>query len=316
MTRQVTAAACFPESFSARSGICTEDNSASHCRSASPGSQAPAKCRLDWPGGGYRSLVEVLVEAASSGGTDTSCRRWRAICGTRARRLIADIVRAMRQDVVMAIITGGIIEGWGAPEVALRSVMREVSQFRPPRGEDDHVIDIAVRLWDPRREPQFTGVRPGMAGRRQRRFIIWHSVPAGLDDAGSVAAWLAAALPETARLVREHLPRKSGVCPSEELAAEVECLREALLRPGHAGLEVHTRRQKRTVASRAAMYKYTALRGCSQVVTGTAHVSQRHEGHLITARRPADMRDRPVAEARCSCRTRKGILRGEGHGRH
>ena len=29
-------------------------------------------------------------------------------------------------------------------------------------------------------------------------------------------------------------------------------------------------RHERTVASKAAMYKYTALRGCSQFVTGTA----------------------------------------------
>lgn len=151
----------------------------------------------------------------------------------------------------MAIITGGISEGWGAPEKALRSVMREVSQFRRPRGENDYVIDIAFRLWDPRREPEFTGVRPGMVGRRQRRFIIWHSVPAGLDDAESVAAWLAAALPETARLVREHLPRKSRAYPVDELAAEVECLRDALLRPGHVGLEAHTRVMRVRPASQA-----------------------------------------------------------------
>jgi hypothetical protein len=136
----------------------------------------------------------------------------------------------MRKDLVMAITAGGIIEGWGAPADALQSVMREVAQFRRPRGEDDYVIDIAFRLWDPRREPQFTGVRPGMVGRKQRRFIIWHSVPAGLDDAGSVTAWLTAALPETARLIREHLPRRSKAYPSEELAAEVECLRDELLR--------------------------------------------------------------------------------------
>jgi hypothetical protein len=35
----------------------------------------------------------------------------------------------------MAIITGGIIEGWGAPKDALQSVIRQVAQFRPPQGE-------------------------------------------------------------------------------------------------------------------------------------------------------------------------------------
>src|SRR5213593_2853518 len=29
----------------------------------------------------HESLAEVLVEAASSGGAGTSCRRWRAVCG-------------------------------------------------------------------------------------------------------------------------------------------------------------------------------------------------------------------------------------------
>jgi hypothetical protein len=159
--------------------------------------------------------------------------------------------------MVMAISTGGIIEGWGAPADALRKVMREVAQFRRPRSEDDYVIDIAFRLWDPRREPQFTGVRPGMVGREQRRFIIWHSVPVGLNDVESVTAWLAAALPETARLIREHLPRRSKAYPSEELAAEVECLRDELLWPGHVGLDARARRQMRTFAPRAPMYEYT-----------------------------------------------------------
>jgi hypothetical protein len=129
------------------------------------------------------------------------------------------------------IITGGIIEGWGAPKDALLSVIREVGQFSPCKSEDDYAIDIAFRLWDPRKQPEFAGVRPGMAGRNQRRFIIWHSVPAGLDDTGSVRAWLVSVLPETARLVREHLPRKSRAYPCQELAVEVEQLREALLRP-------------------------------------------------------------------------------------
>jgi hypothetical protein len=33
----------------------------------------------------YGSLVEVLVEAASSGGTGTSCWSWRGICGMSGR---------------------------------------------------------------------------------------------------------------------------------------------------------------------------------------------------------------------------------------
>ena len=64
----------------------------------------------------------------------------------------------------MAISTGGIIEEWGAPKAALRTVMHEVGQFRPRQGDDDYVVDIAFRSWDPRKEPEFTGVQPAMVG--------------------------------------------------------------------------------------------------------------------------------------------------------
>ncbi len=128
----------------------------------------------------------------------------------------------------MAISTGGIIEEWGSPKAARRTVMREVGQFRPRQSGDDYVVDIAFRSWDPRKEPEFTGGQPAMVGRKQRRFIVWHSVPVGLDTADSVRTWLAQVLPETARLVREHLPTRSKSYPAEELAVEIEQLRMAL----------------------------------------------------------------------------------------
>jgi hypothetical protein len=55
-------------------------------------------------------------------------------------------------------------------------------------------------------------------------------IPAGLDTAESVRTWLAAVLPETARLVRERLPARSKSYPAEALAVEIEQLREALFR--------------------------------------------------------------------------------------
>ncbi|CAH0277070.1 hypothetical protein SRABI26_03833 [Arthrobacter sp. Bi26] len=55
-------------------------------------------------------------------------------------------------------------------------------------------------------------------------------VPKGLDTADAVRNWLVSVLPETARLVREYLPRKSKSYPSEQLAAEIDGLREMLLR--------------------------------------------------------------------------------------
>ena len=45
----------------------------------------------------------------------------------------------------------------------------------------------------------------------------------------AVREWLARVLPETTRLVREHLPTRSRAYPAEELALEVEALRAALL---------------------------------------------------------------------------------------
>lgn len=85
------------------------------------------------------------------------------------------IVGELRTANVMPIIAGGIIEGWGAPKDALLSVIREVGKFSPRQSVNDYVIDIAFRLWDPGKQPEFAGVRPGMVGRKQRRFIIWHS---------------------------------------------------------------------------------------------------------------------------------------------
>jgi hypothetical protein len=69
-----------------------------------------------------------------------------------------------------------------------------------------------------------------MVGLKQRRFIVWHSVPFGLDTADAVRSWLVSVLPETARLVREYLPTKSKSYPVEQLTNEVDDLREMLSR--------------------------------------------------------------------------------------
>ena len=137
----------------------------------------------------------------------------------------------------MAISTGGIIEEWGPPKVALRTVMREVGRFKPRQSDDEYFVDIAFRSWDQRHVPGFTGVQAAMVGRKQRRFIIWHSVPQGLDTPDAVRSWLVIVLPETARLVREHLPTKSRAYPAGELATEIEQLRDALASTLHDGLD-------------------------------------------------------------------------------
>ena len=87
-------------------------------------------------------------------------------------------------------------------------------------------MDIAFRTWHNFRAPEEPyGVRPGPIVRTQRRFIVCHSVPMGLETTHDVRAWLVEVLPETERLVREHLPRKSKAYPSDELADEVAALR-------------------------------------------------------------------------------------------
>ncbi len=123
----------------------------------------------------------------------------------------------------MAISTGGITEEWGEPKQCLIRLMRLVRDFAP-RQEDDYFVDIAFRSWHNFRQPDFQGVRPDMVGRKQRRFVVWHSVPQGLATDADAQRWLASVLPETARLCREHLPTKSRAYPAEELAREVEAL--------------------------------------------------------------------------------------------
>ena len=108
--------------------------------------------------------------------------------------------------------------------------MKQVASFSPPQSEQDFVVDVAFRSWHLRREPEFTGVQAAMVGRKQRRFIVWHSVPFGLDTPDAVRGWLVSVLPETARLVREYLPTKSKSYPIELLADEIDSLREMLSR--------------------------------------------------------------------------------------
>jgi hypothetical protein len=68
----------------------------------------------------------------------------------------------------------------------------------------EFVVDIAFRTWHNIREPEEPyGATPGMVGRKQRRFIVWHSAPKGLDTPAAARVWLTEALVDTERLVRE-----------------------------------------------------------------------------------------------------------------
>ena len=129
----------------------------------------------------------------------------------------------------MPFVTGGVLEEWGPPKQALLTVQREIRDFNGRTEEDDYCVDLAMLSWHNFRDPeQPPGVTPGPVGRQQRRFIVWHSVPKGLDTPEQVRAWLVEVLPETERLVREYLPTKSKAYPADQLGDEVVALRTHL----------------------------------------------------------------------------------------
>ncbi len=129
----------------------------------------------------------------------------------------------------MAIVSGGIFSEHGAALEAHKIVSREISRFAPPEGDYDYVVDIAFitgRNYGPDEFP--LGASAGPVGRTQRRFIVWHRLPEGLEDPSEVRAWFATELVATESLVRDYLPRKSKAYPAAALADEVRALREML----------------------------------------------------------------------------------------
>lgn len=129
----------------------------------------------------------------------------------------------------MAILTGGIFSEHGAPGAAHRAVLREIRDYSPRTEPSDYVVDIAFvtgHQFGP--DPIPIGVSPGPVGRTQRRFIVWHRLPEGMEDVSAVRGWFASALVDTEALVREYLPRKSKAYPATELASEVRSLRDQM----------------------------------------------------------------------------------------
>jgi hypothetical protein len=70
-----------------------------------------------------------------------------------------------------------------------------------------------------------TGIRPGLVGRKQHRFIINLEVPPGLTDRETCGAWIGNALAVAAQITRDYLPRKGKTYPAGRLADEVDDLR-------------------------------------------------------------------------------------------
>jgi hypothetical protein len=133
--------------------------------------------------------------------------------------------------VHMPFVTGGVLEEWGPPRDSLNTVQREIRAVNGRASADDYCVDLAMLTWHNFREPgQPPGVTPGPVGRTQRRFIVWHSLPQGLDTPERVRSCLVELLPETERLVREFLPSKSRAYPAQQLGDEVAALRLYLAR--------------------------------------------------------------------------------------
>jgi hypothetical protein len=130
----------------------------------------------------------------------------------------------------MSLHLGGV--AWGRTWELFKDVQRAVNVFAPPdfESDSDYFVDLALRdtFFDPNEEHYF-GVRPGMVGRKQRRFVIWFSVPPDLAGREDAWAWFVEQLPEASRLVREYLPRKSKAYPIDQLAGELDRLRENLM---------------------------------------------------------------------------------------
>jgi hypothetical protein len=129
----------------------------------------------------------------------------------------------------MSLSLGGV--AWSKTWGLFSDVQRAVNVFAPPdfESDSDYVLDLALRdtFFDPNEERYF-GVRPGMVGRKQRRFIIWFSVPPDLADRDAAWTWFVEQLPEASRLVREYLPRKSKAYPIDQLADELDRLWKTL----------------------------------------------------------------------------------------
>jgi hypothetical protein len=129
----------------------------------------------------------------------------------------------------MAIITGAIMGEFGPAGRVHKAVQREIRGYAPRVSDQDYAVDVAfVTGRDVGPEPPPVGVSAGMVGRTQRRFIVWHRLPEGLNEVSDVRRWIIDALPQTEALVREYLPRKSKAYPAERLAAEVAGLRTHL----------------------------------------------------------------------------------------
>jgi SAM-dependent methyltransferase len=127
----------------------------------------------------------------------------------------------------MSIKVGGIIwAGSGLPN----EVHDELSRIADDVDFDDYYVDLCFLTYPASMTaPNYAagvGIRPGMVGRTQRRFIINLEVPPSLEDRAAYRTWYAHALKLAAAITRDHLPRKGKSYPAGRLASELDTLRE------------------------------------------------------------------------------------------
>ena len=108
-------------------------------------------------------------------------------------------------------------------------VCRELRDLSGPVDFDDFVVDLCFTTYTPgglgSEYAAGVGIRPGMVGRTQRRFIVKVEVPPALPDLTAYRSWMAEALDEVADIVRDHLPTKAKTYPAARLASGIGDLR-------------------------------------------------------------------------------------------
>jgi len=129
----------------------------------------------------------------------------------------------------MSVEVGGIYVAGVSTRVA-NQVCQELGSVNGDVDFDDYVVDLCFMTYVEgglgADYAAGVGIRPGMVGRTQRRFIINLEVPPGMADRQAYATWITQALTTAAEIVRDVLPRRSKKYPAERLAAEVLALRE------------------------------------------------------------------------------------------
>jgi SAM-dependent methyltransferase len=127
----------------------------------------------------------------------------------------------------MSVMVGGIIwAGSGLPN----EVRDELFRIADDVDFDDYYVDLCFLTYPASMTvPNYAagvGIRPGMVGRTQKRFIINLEVPPSLEVRAAYRTWYAHALKQAAAITRDHLPRKGKSYPAERLASELDALRE------------------------------------------------------------------------------------------